>query len=106
MSTDTTKLDVLNLADLSPVLADKVRRLLEEQRVQEVETTKWDPDARPRFVFSRTTPSRDAGASVRVRNGLDDEPRGGTILRPVGRAWVVDIRGIELLVHDPEDSWE
>lgn len=60
----------------------------------------------PRYVFSRATPGREIGAICRVRNGLDEDPRGGTILEQVGRAWRVSIdNGHVIIVHDPDDSW-
>lgn len=66
-----------------------------------------EADQYPRYVFSRTTRNvRYAeGASVRVRNGLDEETRGGTILARAGRAWLVDVGDMTLLVHEPDDSW-
>lgn len=59
----------------------------------------------PKFVFSRQTPERQVGATVRVRNGLDDEPRGGTIAAKVGRAYEVRIGGGTVIVHEADDSW-
>lgn len=59
----------------------------------------------PRFVFSRATLERNPGSPVRVRNGLDEDPRGGTIIKQVGRAYLVDVQGEQLVVHEPDDSW-
>jgi len=59
----------------------------------------------PRYVFSRATPEREPGAMVKVRNALDEQPRGGTILEPVGSAYRVQVDQLVLIVHDPDDTW-
>lgn len=60
----------------------------------------------PRYVFARGgRVPRPVGTAVRVRNGLDEETRGGTVVARVGRAYVVDLGDMQLLVHEPEDSW-
>ena len=87
-----------------PVLRKKLEEVASQHQV-----TKRDipPEVNtyPKFVFSRTTPSRAIGGPVRVRNGLDEEPRGGTILERIGRAYRVDVNGEVLIVHEADDSW-
>jgi hypothetical protein len=104
IDTVTTK-DVVKLSELSAETAEHVRRLLAEDEARAKESAKWDPEARPQYCFSRQTPARNEGADVRIRNGLDEDGRWGTIVRQVGRAWVVRVGWVELLVHEPDDTW-
>lgn len=59
-----------------------------------------------RFVFSRSTPVRAVGSMIRVRCALDENPRGGTIIEKVGKAYRVDVEGQLLTVFEPDEAWE
>lgn len=65
-----------------------------------------DVDAYPKFTFSRATPSREIGAIVRVRCALDETDRRGTIIRTLGRAYLVEVWDVQLVVHEPDQAWE
>lgn len=87
----------------------ELRKKLEETVASHSKVAKSLPpevNQRPRFVFSRATGGRNNGDMVKVRNGLDENPRGGTILEKIGRAYHVEIDGELLIVHEPDDSWE
>lgn len=87
----------------------ELRKKLEETVASHSKSSKTVPpevNQRPRFVFSRVTSGRNPKDMVKVRNGLDENYRGGTILEQVGRAYRVDIDGEIFIVHEPEDSWE
>lgn len=88
-----------------PVLKAKLEEIYQAHVKVEGES-RPEVAGKPRYVFSRATNQRGAGAMVRVRNGLDEETRGGTIIRPIGRAFLVDVRGQELIVHEADDSWD
>lgn len=97
------------LNDFSHIEDPELRKELEAIVAKRQAAAKEIPpevDQHPKFVFSRATPNREPGAKVQVRNGLDDELRGGEILERVGRAFRVDVRGVALIVHEPDDSWE
>jgi hypothetical protein len=64
-----------------------------------------EADQYPRYVFARITSDRRIGTPVRIRNLLDEEQRGGTIVRRLGRAFLVDLGDMTVIVHEPDDSW-
>lgn len=59
----------------------------------------------PRFTFDHATPAREPGSPVLIRCPLDVLPRGGTLIRQAGRAFLVDINGEEFVVHESDDAW-
>lgn len=72
----------------------------QKSEAEEVETLT------PKFTFSRQTPTREIGSLVKVRNPLDDEPRGGVILSRLGeRVYKVRVDETTLIVHEPDDTW-
>lgn len=84
----------------------ELRQKLEEIVAQHSQDVPIEVYQHPKFVFSRASDLREPGSIVRVRNGLDEDPRGGTLLEKVGRAYRVDIGGGQvILVHEPDDSW-
>lgn len=90
-----------------PALRQKLEEVAAAHYGRKPQVVPVEVEQYPRYVFSRTSRGvRYAeGMSVRVRNGLDEEPRGGTIVSRLGRAWVVDVGDMLLLVHEPDDSW-
>lgn len=95
-------MDFANVAD--PELRKKLQEVAATHRPA---ATDIPPEVNqfPRYVFNGTTPDRAPGATVMVSNGLTED-RGGTVLEKVGRAYRVEVSGVILIVHEPEDSWE
>lgn len=79
---------------------------VEREHKKGQETAKADLVATPaRYAFSRSTPERHPGAEVKVRNTLDEQPRGGVVVEPVGMAYRVQVGDNVLVVHEPDDTW-
>lgn len=90
-----------------PVLRAKLEAVAAEHSGDRVQAIPPEEAQFPRYVFVRGARStmRAIGSAVRVRNGLDEETRGGTVVAQLGRAFLVDIGDMQLLVHEPDDSW-
>lgn len=88
-----------------PILRAKLEAALAAHLGRKPQVIPPEVSQYPRYVFSRATNDRRIGEAVRVRNLLDEEPRGGTIIGRLGRAWVVDTGEGQLVVHEPDDSW-
>lgn len=89
-----------------PELRRKLERVMEEHTGKAAPEIPPEVEQYPRYVFSRQSrAARSEGQAVRVRNGLDEESRGGVIARRLGRAYVVDVGDMMILVHEPDDSW-
>lgn len=90
-----------------PELREKLEKLAANHAEAKaaVESSK-DADGRPRYCFSRATTERHPGAMVKVRNGLDEQARGGRVIEPVGAAYRVQVDDLELIVHEPDDTWQ
>jgi hypothetical protein len=106
---DDPKSFAKDIMERDPDLQDKIAALIAQHEADSREI----PDAvhqYPRYVFSRDsdTGRREPGGIVKVRNGLDEQLAGGTIIEKVGRAYRVRIEAYDLIaiVHEPDDSWE
>jgi hypothetical protein len=88
---------------------ESLRKKLEETAASHKQATAAIPEAVtgiPRFAFSRSTEGRAPGDLVKMRNGLDENLKGGTIVEKVGRAYRVQVDDLFLIVHEPDDTWE
>lgn len=91
-----------------PVLQEKLDAIIRAHEEQQSAVLPGEVGEYPRYVFSRDAGNRDIGGLVKVRNALDEESAGGRILEKVGPAYLVEIQsyGIEVIVHEPDDSWQ
>ena len=98
-----------NIEDIKdPNLRLKLEAVLAEHSKQQRQELPAAVHEYPRYVFtrgSRASRGRSIGDAVRVRNGLDEEARGGTITDRRGPAFLVDLGDMTILVHEPDDSW-
>lgn len=88
-----------------PVLRQKLETALAKHLGRKPVVIPPEVDEFPRYVFARVTSDRRPGTAVRIRNLLDEEQRGGTIQARIGRAFLVDVGDMVLVVHEPDDSW-
>lgn len=103
MTTDELRLDDVQ----DPVLRRKLEAVLAKHYKRKPVFVPPEVDEYPKYVFARTNrgATYKEGSTVRVRNGLDEETRGGTIIGRLGRAFLVDVGDMTLVVHSPDDSW-